>query len=320
VSASLPAAKATGNMSLRPHSVVHSIIYEANKKRAAGVRVIDARTHEVTEYFAKIIFLNAGTINSTLILFNSTSPQFPDGLGNTNDVLGRYLMDHNYRAHMGGEHDGFQEQYYYGRRPTGIYIPRFRNVGDDVQKDFIRGFAIAAGGSRGSGTDYDAPIGAELKEQLSEAGPWNMWMTGMGECLPYAENRITINKDKKDAWGMPTVEIDCEYKQNEISMLKDIMTTGSEMLEKAGFKNIYASDGKSAPGLGIHEMGTARMGKDPKTSILNASNQIWDVQNVFVTDGSCMASNACQNPSITYMALTARAADYAVSELKRGNI
>jgi choline dehydrogenase-like flavoprotein len=320
VSASLPAAKATGNMSLRPYSVVHSIIYEANKKRAAGVRVIDARTHEVTEYFAKIIFLNAGTINSTLILFNSISPQFPDGLGNTNDVLGRYLMDHNYRAHMGGEHDGFQEQYYYGRRPTGIYIPRFRNVGDDVQKDFIRGFAIAAGGSRGSGTDYDAPIGAELKEQLSEAGPWNMWMTGMGECLPYAENRITINKDKKDAWGMPTVEIDCEYKQNEISMLKDIMTTGSEMLEKAGFKNIYASDGKSAPGLGIHEMGTARMGKDPKTSILNASNQIWDVQNVFVTDGSCMASNACQNPSITYMALTARAADYAVSELKRGNI
>jgi choline dehydrogenase-like flavoprotein len=189
-----------------------------------------------------------------------------------------------------------------------------------MQKDFIRGFAIAAGGSRRTGAAGDASIGAEFKDQLSEAGPWDMWLTGMGECLPYAENRVTISKDKKDDWGMPTVEIDCEYKQNELSMLKDIMASGSEMLEKAGFKNIYAYDGEGAPGQGIHEMGTARMGKDQKTSMLNAYNQIWDAQNVFVTDGSCMASNACQNPSLTYMALTARAADYAVSELKKGNI
>jgi choline dehydrogenase-like flavoprotein len=320
VTATLPAAKATGNMSLRPFSVVHSIIYDRDKKRATGVRVIDANTKEITDYFAKIIFVNAGTINSTLILFNSTSPAFSNGLGNNNDVLGRYLMDHNYRAHLGGQHDGFQDQYYFGKRPAGIYIPRFRNVGNDMQKDFIRGFAIAAGGSRRTGAAGDASIGAEFKDQLSEAGPWDMWLTGMGECLPYAENSVTISKDKKDDWGMPTVEIDCEYKQNELSMLKDIMASGSEMLEKAGFKNIYAYDGEGAPGQGIHEMGTARMGKDPKTSILNEHNQIWDAQNVFVTDGSCMTSNACQNPSLTYMALTARAADYAVSELKKGNI
>ena len=320
VTATLPAAKATDNMSLRPFSVVHSIIYDADKKRATGVRVIDANTKETTDYFAKIIFVNAGTINSTLILFNSTSSAFANGLGNNNDVLGRYLMDHNYRAHLGGQHDGFQDQYYFGKRPAGIYIPRFRNVGSDVQKDFIRGFAIAAGGSRRTGAAGEASIGAEFKDQLSEAGPWDMWLTGMGECLPYAENRVTISKDKKDDWGMPTVEIDCEYKQNELSMLNDIMASGSEMLEKAGFKNIYAYDGEGAPGQGIHEMGTARMGKDPKISILNAYNQIWDAQNVFVTDGSCMASNACQNPSLTYMALTARAADYAVSELKKGNI
>ena len=320
VSASLPAAKATGNLTLRPFSVVHSIIYDDKKQRATGVRVIDTNTHAITDYYAKIIFLNAGTINTTLVLLNSTSTRFPDGLGNTNDVLGHYLMDHNYRGNLGGEHDGFKDKYYYGRRPTGIYVPRFRNVGADVQKDFIRGFAIAAGGYRSSGNPTDETIGAAYKEELSEPGSWNFWMTGMGECLPYFENKITLSKDKKDAWGIPLVEIDCEYKTNELNMLKDILNNGAEMLGKAGFKNIYAYDNKSAPGLGIHEMGTARMGKDPKTSILNAHNQIWDVKNVFVTDGACMASNACQNPSLTYMALTARAADYAVDELKKGNI
>ena len=320
VSASLPAANATGNMSLQPFSVVHSIIYDPDKKRATGVRVIDANTKEMTEYYAKIVFVNAGTINSTLILLNSTSTAFPNGFGNSNDVLGRYLMDHNYRVHMGGQHDGFQDQYHYGKRPTGIYIARFRNVCNDVQKDFLRGYAIAAGGFRRSGNNQNASIGAGLKEELSEAGPWDMWMTGMGEHLPYYENKISLSKDKKDAWGMPLVEIDCEYKRNELSMIKDMIASGSEMLEKAGFKNIYAVDGESAPGLGIHEMGTARMGKDPKTSVLNAYNQVWDAKNVFVTDGSCMASNACQNPSITYMALTARAANYAVEELKRGNL
>jgi choline dehydrogenase-like flavoprotein len=229
-------------------------------------------------------------------------------------------MDHNYRGNLGGSYEGFQDQYYYGRRPTGIYIPRYRNVGNDTQKDFKRGFAFAGGGSRGTGNVKDDTIGANLKEQMTEPGAWYMWITGMGECLPYYENKITLSKDKKDAWGIPQVEIDCEYKTNELNMLKDILSSGSEMLEKAGFKNIYAYDNGEAPGLGIHEMGTARMGKDPKTSILDANNQIWDVKNVFVTDGACMASNACQNPSITYMALTARAANYAVDEMKRMNL
>jgi choline dehydrogenase-like flavoprotein len=320
VSASLPAARATNNLTLRPFSVVHSVIYDATKNKATGVRVIDANTKEVTDYFAKIIFLNAGTINSTLILLNSTSSQFSKGLGNTNDVLGHYLMDHNYRGNLGGSYEGFQDQYYYGRRPAGIYIPRYRNVGSDTQKDFVRGFAMAAGGSRSTGDVKDDTIGATLKEQMTEPGDWHIWMTGMGECLPYYENKISLSKDKKDAWEIPQIEIDCEYKTNELNMLKDILSSGSEMLEKAGFKNVYAFDNGQEPGLGIHEMGTARMGKDPKTSILNANNQIWDVKNVFVTDGACMTSTACQNPSITYMALTARAANYAVDEMKRMNI
>lgn len=320
VSASLPAAKATGNLTLRPFAVVHSIIYDDKKNRATGVRVIDAQTNKMTDFFAKVIFLNAGTINTASILLNSKSQQFPQGLGNTNDVLGRNLMDHNYRVHVQGSYEGFQDKYYYGRRPTGIYIPRFRNVGKDVQKDFIRGFAFASSGSRRQGSVTEDTIGAAFKEKLTEPGPWNMWMTGMGECLPYHENRVTQSNDKKDAWGMPQLIMDCEYKQNELSMIKDIMSSGAEMLEKAGFKNINASDSFSAPGLGIHEMGTARMGRDPKTSILNGNNQIWDVKNVFITDGASMTSNACQNPSLTYMALTARAANFAVDELKKGNL
>ena len=320
VSATLPAAKATNNLTLRPFSVVHSIIYDAQKHKATGVRVIDANTKQATEYYAKIIFLNAGTINTTLVLLNSTSDQFPNGLGNTNDVLGHYLMDHNYRGNVGGSYDGFKDSYYYGRRPAGIYIPRFRNVNNDVQKDFIRGYAFAAGGSRGTGNVTNDSIGASFKEQLTEAGNWGLWMTGMGECLPYYENKIALSKDKKDEWGIPQVVIDCEYKTNETTMLKDILNSGSEMLDRAGFKNVYTNDNNEAPGLGIHEMGTARMGKDPKTSVLNEHNQIWEAKNVFVTDGACMASNACQNPSITYMALTARAANFAVDELKKMNL
>ena len=320
VSASLPAARATNNLTLRPFSVVHSIIYDAKQNKATGVRVIDAQTNKMTEYFAKIVFLNAGTINTTLILLNSTSPQFPNGLGNTNDVLGHYLMDHNYRGRINATYEGFQDKYYYGRRPTGIYIPRFRNVGNDVQKDFLRGFAYAAGASRSTGTLSNERLGTAFKEQLTEPGAWGIWMTGMGECLPYYENKVTLSKDKKDQWGIPQVEIDCEYKTNELNMLKDILNSGAEMLQNAGFNNIEVTDTKEAPGLGIHEMGTARMGKDPKTSILNEHNQIWNVKNAFVTDGACMASNACQNPSLTYMALTARAANFAVNELKAKNI
>jgi choline dehydrogenase-like flavoprotein len=320
VSATLPAAYATGRLTLRPHAVVHSIIYDAAQRKATGVRVIDAQTKQATEYFAKIIFLNAGTLNSTLILLHSTSPQFPEGLGNTNAVLGHYLMDHNYRGHINASHNGFQDRYYYGKRPAGIYIPRFRNIGADVQQAFLRGYAFAAGGNRQTGNLTDDTIGAALKEQLTEAGPWSVWMTGMGECLPAYENKVTLSKNQKDQWGMPLLQIDCEYKGNETAMLKDMLETGQDMLERAGFTGIQAFDSGQAPGLGIHEMGTARMGRDPKTSVLNRNNQVWDAPNVYVTDGACMTSSACQNPSLTYMALTARAAQHAVQELKKANL
>jgi choline dehydrogenase-like flavoprotein len=320
--ATIPAAEATGNMTLRPFSVVHSIIYDEQKGRATGVRVIDAQTKEATEYYARIIFVNAGTLNTTLILLNSTSNRFPNGLGNDSGVLGHYLMDHNYRGRVYGEHEGFQDKYYYGRKPGGWYLPRFRNFGKDVQKDFLRGYAFSGSASRSRGDvkDGDPTIGADFKEKLSEPGIWRMGITGMGEHLPYFENHVRLSKDKKDEWGMPLLEIDCAYKDNEVAMLKDLLATGAEMLEKAGFKNVRPTDSEQAPGLGIHEMGTARMGKDPKTSILNGINQMHSVKNVFVSDGACMASSACQNPSITYMALTARAVDAAVREMKRGNV
>ncbi len=318
-SATLPSARATTNMTLKPFSVVLSILYDEKKQRATGVRVMDTNTHQITEYYARVIFVNAGTINTTLLLMNSTSNRFPNGMGNDSGVLGHYLMDHNYRGHINATYEGYADSYYYGRRPAGIYIPRFRNVGSDRQA-YLRGFAFAAGGSRSTGVESKEPIGAAFKESLTEPGTWGVWMNGMGECLPYHENKISLSKTKTDAWGMPELEIDCEFKSNEITMLADILTSGSEMLEKAGFKNIQAWDSNRAPGLGIHEMGTARMGLDRKTSILNKHNQVWGVKNVFVTDGACMVSTACQNPSLTYMALTARAADYAVSELKKQNI
>jgi choline dehydrogenase-like flavoprotein len=315
-SATLPAAIATGNLELRPFSVVHSLIYDEQKQRATGVKVIDANDKSTTEYFAKLIFLNAGTLNSTLVLLNSNSRRFPNGLGNDSGVLGHYLMDHNYRAHFGATFHGLTDKYYTGRRPTGVYIPRFRNVGSDVQR-FLRGYAFAAGGSRRQGDVPEGAIGRDLKMAMQTPGNWDLWMTGMGECLPYFENRVRLSSHETDAWGIPQLSIDCEYKDNELAMLKDILETGSEMLENAGFKNVEAYDGSDAPGLGIHEMGTARMGRDPQSSILNAHNQVWSAKNVFITDGSCMTSNACQNPSLTYMALTARAVNFAVQELKR---
>jgi choline dehydrogenase-like flavoprotein len=320
VSATIPAARATGHLTLRPFSVVHSVIYNEQSGKAIGVRIIDTNTHEAIEYFAKIIFLNAGTLNTTLILLNSTSSRFPDGLGNDSGVLGHFLMDHNYRGHLFAEHEGFQDSYYYGKRPAGIYIPRFRNLGNEEHKEFIRGYAYAAEGSRGTPAASSEVIGAALKERLTEPGPWKMWMTAMGECLPYFDNKVTLHKDQKDQWGMPLLQVDCEYKSNELNMLKDMLQSGQEMLERAGFKNIGAYDSGQAPGLGIHEMGTARMGRDPDSSVLKSYNQVWSAKNVFVTDGSCMTSNACQNPSLTYMALTARAADHAVNELKKLNL
>ena len=321
-SATLPAAMATGNLTLRPYSVVYSIIYDEEKDRATGVRVIDSETKEAIEYFADVIFVNAGTLNTTLILLNSTSSRFPNGLGNDSGVLGHYLMDHNYRGRINANLDGFLDKYYYGRRPTGAYLPRFRNFGKDVQTSFLRGYAysVFAGRSIGNMRDLETPFGADFKERLTELGPWYISMQGMGEHLPDINNHVKLSKDKTDDWGMPLLEIDCEYKSNEINMLKDILESGAEMLDSAGFKNVRTSDSQESPGLGIHEMGTARMGRDPKTSVLNGHNQMHHVKNIFVTDGACMASSACQNPSITYMALTARAVDYAVNEMKKRNI
>ena len=320
-SATLPAAVATGNLTLQPFSVVHSIIYDEKSQKAKGVRVIDTNTLKATEYFSKIVFVNAGTLNSTLILLNSTSSRFPNGMGNDSGALGHYLMDHNYRGRVSGEHDGFKDQYYFGRRPTGVYLPRFRNLSGKKEVDFLRGYAFACGGGRGTGDGTsDQQLGGAFKDSLTEAGSWYMSMTGMGECLPDVNNKVTLSQDKKDKWGMPLLDIDCSFRSNETTMLKDLLQTGAEMLDKAGFKNISQYDTEQAPGLGIHEMGTARMGLDPKTSVLNAHNQVWGAPNVFVTDGACMTSGACQNPSLTYMALTARAADYAVNELKKGNL
>jgi choline dehydrogenase-like flavoprotein len=321
-SSTIPAAQNTGNLTMRPDSVVHSIIYDEQKGIASGVRVIDNKTKEVVEYYARIIFLNAATINTTLILLNSTSSRFPNGLGNDSDTLGRYLMDHNYRARATSLVDGFEDMYYYGRRPAGTYLARFRNVGSDKQKDFIRGYAYACGASRGGwgrGINLEL-IGPELKNGMTTPGPWSFGMTAMGEMLPHPDNRITLDKEKNDAWGIPIVTINCEWRENENAMTKDAVNAAAEMMEAAGFKNIQAFDNHQAPGLAIHEMGTCRMGRDPKSSMLNGWNQMHAVKNVFVTDGSSMTSTACQNPSLTYMALTARAADYAVKEMKKQNL
>ena len=312
----------TGNMTLRPHSIVHSIIYDEKKGKAVGVRVLDAQTKEETEYFAKIIFLNASTLGSTHILLNSMSNRFPNGLGNGSDQLGRNLMDHQYRTGAEADVEGFEDKYYIGRRPNGIYIPRFRNVGDDKRPDYLRGFGYQGGGSRdgwGRGV-AELSFGEELKNSLTTPGIWKIGITGFGECLPYEDNRVTLDKEKKDVYGLPVLSIDAEWKANEKAMRKDMMNSAAEMLTAAGFKNVSTYDAPNNIGLGIHEMGTARMGKDPKTSVLNKWNQVHEAPNVFVTDGAAMTSSACQNPSLTYMALTARAADHAASELRKGNL
>lgn len=318
--ATLPAAARTGNMTLRPFSIVQEVIYDKDTKKAKGVRIIDTETLKTEEYFAKIIFLNASTIASAAILLNSVSDAFPNGLGNSSEQVGHNLMDHHYGVGAYAESDDFADQYFYGRRANGIYIPRFRNINDaTVQKDYVRGFGYQGGAGR-ERIDIQEGIGGDYKESLTEPGKWSMGMGSWGEHLPYYENKMTLNKDKKDKWGLPTIDIDCEFKENEKAMRKDMMNSAAEMLEKAGLKNIGTYDYMPAPGFCIHEMGTARMGKDPKTSVLNGNNQLHEVSNVFITDGACMASSACQNPSVTYMALTARACDFAVKELKKGNL
>jgi len=320
-SSTLPAAVATGNLTLRPFSIVNRILYDKDKKRASGVLVIDAETNQSIEYKAKVVFVCASTLASAFILLNSVDESFPDGIGNTSGQLGHNLMDHHFRCGASAKVDGYEDKYYYGRRPNGIYIPRFRNLFGD-KRDYIRGFGYQGGASREGWAREVAElnIGGEFKDALCEPGQWSMGIGGFGEMLPYYENRVFIDKSKQDKWGQPVLAIDCELKENEKKMRVDMVNDAAEMLEVAGFKKINPYDNGSFPGMAIHEMGTARMGRDPKTSVLNRWNQMHDVPNVFVTDGSCMTSAACQNPSLTYMALTARAADFAVEELKKGNL
>jgi len=319
----LPAANATGNLTIRPYSIVQSIMYDDTTGKATGVRLIDAETNEVYEYYSKIIFCNASTLSTTQILLNSTSARFPNGLGNDSGELGHNLMDHTYRVGAMGQVEGYENEYYKGRRPNGIYIPRYVNLEDQAQSEkFVRGFGFQGGGGRagwGAGANQEA-FGGDFKDSLRKPGPWEFFITGFAECLPYHENKVYLSNDKLDKWGQPTLAIDCEWKENELALNRQIREDAKEMLEKAGLKNVVDFDNQHEPGFGIHEMGTARMGRDPKTSVLNATNQVHACKNVFVTDGACMTSSSCVNPSLTYMALTARATDYAVSELKKNNL
>lgn len=319
VSSTLPAAERTGNMTLRPNSIVHEVIYDPKTQRATGVKVIDTETGEKLVFNAKVIFLCASAIATASILLQSKSERFPNGMGNDCGELGHNIMDHHFKAGAFAEVEGFEDQYYKGRRPNGIYIPRFRNIGGKTdQPNFLRGYGYQGGASRGNYGDQIAEIGygKDLKDLVSRPGKWSMTLMGFGECLPYHENKMVLDYDNKDQWGLPTVTFDVEWKENEWEMRKDMVQQAMEMLEMAGYKNIRPWDDPGAPGLGIHEMGTARMGRDPKTSVLNENNQIHAVPNVYCTDGSFMTSASCVNPSLTYMAFTARAAHHAVEQLK----
>ena len=320
-SGALPAAEKTGNMTLRPNSIVHEIIYDEQKGKATGVKVLDAETGEQVEYYANVIFLCASTFGSAFIMLNSTSNRFPNGFGNDSGELGSNIMDHHLGVGAEGDYDGFEDQYYSGRRANGFYIPRYRNWGSE-KRDYIRGFGYQGSAGRHGWADAVAELsfGAELKELVTKPGKWRMGMTGFGEILPYHDNLVKLNKDKKDKYGLPTLHFETEFKENEYRMRKDMASDAAEMLDATGVKNIKTYDNPGGVGLGIHEMGTARMGKDPKTSVLNKWNQVHACKNVFVTDGSFMTSAACQNPSLTYMAMTARAVDFAVKELKKGNV
>ncbi|MGC4022643.1 MAG: GMC family oxidoreductase [Cyclobacteriaceae bacterium] len=320
-SCTIPAAEKTKNMTLRPNSVVYELIYDEKKNRATGVKVLDAETGEQMEFYAKIIFLCASTFGSTYIMMNSVSTRFPNGFGNDSGELGRNIMDHHLGVGASGLVEGFEDKYYYGNRPNGFYIPRYRNVGKD-KRDYVRGFGYQGGASRqGWGRAVaELALGADLKHFVETPGKWSLGMTGFGEFLPNHDNKMTINKNKKDKHGLYVIDFDAEFKENEYKMRKDMANDAAEMLEAMGAKNIHKWDDPGGPGLGIHEMGTARMGKDPKTSVLNKYNQVHACKNVFVTDGSFMTSSACQNPSLTYMAFTARAVDHAVDELKKQNL
>ena len=322
--ATLPAAAATGNLSVVFDAVVTEILYDDKTKRATGVRVIDAHTKEMTEYFSKILFLNASTIPSAAILLQSKSPRFPDGLGNDSKQAGHNLMDHFTGTGANADYAGMEDKYYYGRKPAGIYIPRFRNISAETHRsDYIRGWGFQGSGGRKDWEDLGAEVkgfGKDFKDKLLKPGPWTIWLGGWGETLPYYENRISLDDSKKDQWGLPLVHIHFKYGNNENTMKKDIQETAVDMLERAGFHDIHGFSYNQAGGTAVHEMGTLRMGRDPETSVLNGYNQVHAVKNLFITDGSFMTSSAWQNPSLTYMALTARACDFAVNELKKGNL
>ena len=322
-SSTLPAAERSGNMTLRPHSVVHEIIYDDAKKMATGVKVIDAETKEKLVFNAKIIFCCASAIPTASILMQSKSERFPNGLGNDSGELGHNIMDHHLGAGASGKTSDFKDKYYKGRRPGGLYLPRFRNLGDKAteKKEFIRGYGYQGGAGRGDISELvaEAGYGQQLTKNILEPGSWNITLFGFGECLPYHENKMSLDYEKLDEWGLPTITFDAEWKENEYEMRKDMIAQAVDMLEKAGFDNIQTIDRVEAPGIGIHEMGTARMGKDSKTSVLNENNQVHGVPNVYVTDGACMTSAGCTNPSITYMALTARAAEHAAKQFKKMN-
>lgn len=315
----LPWARKTGNLTVRPFSVAHSIIYDEATQQASGVKVIDANTHEELVFSAKVIFVNASALNSTLILLNSTSKRFPNGLGNDHDVLGRYVGFHNYRAGMSGEIDGFEDSYYEVYKPAESIIPNFRNVGRQ-DTDFLGGYVIFSGASRRLMDDRDMhgeAVGANYKQAVSRPGKWTAYMYMQGETLPKASNHVRLSPDRRDRWGVPQLVVSVGYDDNDDRMVRDFLAEGRRMLETAGFTHVNATDNHQPPGLDIHEMGGARMGADPKTSMLNAHNQLHLCRNVYVTDGACMTSTGSQSPSILYMALTARAANHAAAQLRR---
>lgn len=321
-SSTLPAAVKTGNLTLRPFSLVTRLLYDRDRQRARGVEVIDAETKQTYEFTAKIVFVCASAFNSAWLLMNSATDLWPDGLGSSSGELGHNVMDHHFRCGAAGEVDGFTDRYVYGRRPNGFYIPRFRNLAGGEARGYTRGFGYQGAASReGWGREIaELGIGAPLKEALREPGPWTIGMTGFGEILPHHDNRLRLNHEVRDKWGLPVLAIDCTIRDNEKKMRADMMQDAAEMLVAAGVKMVQTRDSGYEFGQGIHEMGTARMGRDPKTSVLNGHNQVWEAPNVFVTDGACMTSGACVNPSLTYMAMTARAADFAVGELKKRNL
>jgi len=322
-SSTIPAAVATGNLTLRPFSIVTEVLFDPENQKAKGVRVIDALSNEVYEFYSKVLFINASTIATAGLLLNSVSPRFPNGFGNDSNQVGHNLMDHHSSAGAYGLHDQFKELYYKGRRPCGFLIPRYRNLKDGEELDFKRGYNIQGHGERQEWLDRSHNLngfGKDFKAQLTSPGDWTIWMAGWGECLPYYENRVALDDLKKDKWGQPLLKIDFSFKENENRMMVDIQNTSAEMLENAGFKGVEVFNYKKPGGTTVHEMGTARMGHDPKTSVLNKFNQVHAARNVFITDGSCMTSSSCQNPSLTYMALTARACDFASRQLRNGGL